>query len=1102
MREGLLKVLCALLVVLFGSCQKETSPDSNSETQYLSLPPVKTGIDFTNLLTETEEVNYFTYPYIYMGGGVAIGDINNDGLQDLYFTANMGDNKLYLNKGGMKFEDITEQAGVGGDERWDTGVTMADVNGDGWMDIYVSVSGKWASNKNLLYINNGDMTFTEQAEAYGIADAGRSTQGTFFDYDNDGDLDLYVANYPATKFDSPNFVYSTHMKIAKHQTSNHLYRNDGGKFTDVTEEAGVQSYSLSLSATIGDFDQNGFQDIYVSNDFASPDFFYFNQGDGTFLEKIKETTRHTAYYGMGVDVADFNNDGLLDICQVDMAPADNFRSKANMASMNPPKFHDMIAKGLHYQYMENALQLNHGIMDNGLPIFGDVSRMTGTALTDWSWSPLFLDMDNDGDKDLHITNGSRRDINNKDYFNQFEKKYFPDEKKPTPLEMTLNMPTSKIKNNAYLNNGSLRFEDVATRAGLDFEGYSNGSAYADLDNDGDLDLVVNNIDDPASIYQNSGAKGNYLRIQLLGPKGNPTAIGAKVKLYQNDKIQYAENHATRGFQSASEQMVHFGIGDNQQVDKVEVTWLDGKVSILENVSANQLIKLKYQEAQLASEKLSTKPNPIFTKSDILDFKHKENQFDDFQFEVLLPHANSKFGPCMATGDLNNDGWDDLFIGGSAGFLSSIYVQDGNGGFVKRTVPTIEKDSLYEDMGALIFDANGDGFMDLYVVSGGNEYEKGSEWYQDRLYISDANGNWVRSNDGLPNMTVSGSKVKPFDFDQDGDLDLLVGGRLVPRTYPDPAKTTLLRNDSESGQVIFTDVTSEWASDLTSLGLVTDFVWVDFDKDGQQDIVLVGEWMPVTYLKREGDQFVDQTEKYGDPKALGWFYSILAEDMDDDGDVDLVAGNLGTNYKYQASEEETFDIYTDDFDENGHHDIVLGYYSEGTQFPVRGRQCSSEQIPAIKKKFENYNSFASASLGEIYNDKELKTARIHYQVPSFASVYLSNEGEEGFKSHLLPDKVQLSSVNSILCDDYDGDGKKDLLMAGNLYASEVETKRNDASVGMLLKGDGAGSFTPLAYKSSGFATSGDSKSLASINTPKGQMVIVVNNNDQLDLFIKN
>ncbi|MEZ4954801.1 MAG: VCBS repeat-containing protein [Saprospiraceae bacterium] len=1096
------------------SCDQNKNTENHTQGEatpiFNQLPSEKSGITFSNNLHEDSVINYFTYPYIYMGGGVAVGDINNDGLSDIYFTANMEENKLYLNRGDLKFEDITSTAGVGGDGQWMTGATMADVNADGWLDIYVSVSGKFASTKNLLFLNNGAdengiPTFTESAEKSGIADEGNSTQGAFFDYDKDGDLDLYVANYPPTGFKTPNFSYQVLIQQKSPEKSDKLYRNKGdGTFEDVTAAAGVLNFGLSLSATVGDFNNDGWEDIYVSNDFATPDIFYFNNGDGTFSEKIKETTQHTAYFGMGADAGDFNNDGLLDLVQMDMTPKDNRRSKANMASMNVASFWEIVGMGMHYQYMQNALQLNNGITKDGLPHFSDISRMAGMSSTDWSWAALFADLDNDGWKDVFITNGTRRDINNKDYFNKIDKANYQEKQQFNYLDLTKKMPAEKVDNYAFKNNGDLTFDNKIKDWGLSFKGFSNGAAYADLDNDGDLEMIINNIDEPAVVFQNMSTEnksGNYLRIKLIGENKNPLGIGAKVLINMGDELQMQHLTLSRGFQSSVEPVIHFGLGDKNTVDKITVTWPDGKMQVLENIPANQILKINYEEAVATADgnNMAEKNNYLFTDitADLnIDFQHRENPYNDFAKEVLLPHGYSKMGPGLAVGDVNGDGLEDFYIGGAIGQHGVLYEQDQNGKFSSPGFKPWGVDAPMEDMGALFFDADADGDLDLYVVSGGNENEPTSPKLQDRLYINDGKGDFEKSVDALPEMLSSGSRVKAADYDGDGDLDLFVGGRLVPQSYPLPAKSYILRNDTDKNSGLkFTDVTEAVAPDLVEAGLVTDAVWVDYDQDDKMDLVITGEWMPITFLKNTGGKFVNKTEKYGLEKSTGWWYSIAAADFDQDGDVDLVAGNLGLNYKYQANSEKSFDVYAADFDKNGKLDIVLGYYNDGEQYPVRGRQCSSEQIPAIKAKFKDYDSFAGATLEDVYTKEDLAKA-LRYQAWNFASSYIENKGGEQFEIRNLPNAVQVSCVNGMVVEDFNQDGHLDLLLAGNLYSSEVETTRNDASYGHYLLGDGKGNFHSVPNAESGLFLNYDTKDLAKIKTPSGVAVLVVNNNDVL------
>ncbi len=1089
---------------------QEQQDDHSTGPIFKSLSVEQSGVGFSNDLKEDSIINYFTYPYIYMGGGVATGDLNNDGFADLFLTGNMVENKLYLNqgiKGQPAFTDVTTTAGVGGDDRWVTGVTMADVNGDGWLDIYVSVSGKFATKKNLLYLNDGQLKdgvphFTESAEERGIADEGSSTQGTFFDYDKDGDLDLYVANYPPASFKTPNYSYRYFIDKKDPEHSDKLYRNNGeGYFEDVTAEAGLISFGLSLSATAGDFNQDGWEDLYISNDFATPDWLYLNNGDGTFKETLQASTQHTAYFGMGTDVGDFNNDGLLDIVQMDMTPEDNRRNKANMASMNIPSFWEIVNLGMHYQYMQNALQLNNGITPDGLPHFSDIARLAGMSSTDWSWASLLADLDNDGWKDIFITNGTRRDINNKDYFNKIEKATYQEKQSFTKIGLSLNIPSEAVDNYVFKNNGDLTFEPVISEWGLSFEGFSNGAAYADFDNDGDLDLVINNIDAPAVVYQNQSSDqglANYLRIKCEGETNNKFGLGTKVTIEHNGQMQYQELTMTRGFQSSVEPILHFGLGKAKTVDLVKVVWPDGRTQQWQDVPCNQLFTVQQSTATKTTTTVAAAPKSFIdiTAELGINYRHQENNFDDYQHEILLPHRYSTNGPGLAVGDVNGDQREDFYIGAAAGSTGRLYVQDATGRFTEASTASFAGDKKHEDLGATFFDADQDGDLDLYIVSGGNEFKEGAPNLQDRFYLNDGRGNFSPTQNVLPEMMISGSKVRAADYDGDGDMDLFVGGRIVPRSYPTPAKSTILRNDFvESGKLSFTDVTSDLAPDLMEAGLVTDAIWADFNGDQRLDLIIVGEWIAPTFLENTTAGFVNQTEALGLAQSTGWWYSIHADDFDGDGDLDFVAGNLGLNYKYQADPDASFDVYANDYDRNGKLDIVLGYYNDGVQYPVRGRQCSSEQIPTIKYKFKDYNSFASASLEDIYTRQDLDNS-IHYQAWTFASSYFENQGEDGFAIKQLPNQAQISSINSIISRDFNRDGHLDLLIAGNLFSSEVETPRNDASYGSLLQGDGKGNFTAVPYSKNGFFLKYDTKEMAMIQTPKGLVILSASNNDEM------
>lgn len=1061
------------------------------------------NIRFLNKTQESQNFNYIIYPYIYFGGGVSTGDINNDGLPDIYFTGQMGKNKLYLNEGNMSFKDITSTAGVEGVyNHWTTGTTMADVNNDGYLDIYVSVAGPGTIRKNLLYINNQNNTFSEQAQKYGIADKGHTIQSAFFDYDNDGDLDLYIGNYPPSGFDEKNDFFQKRMKQPNLEESDKLYRNDHGKFTDVTEASGILNYGLTLGISFSDFNNDGNVDIYVSNDFNSSDFLYINQGDGTFLNELQKYTMHTSNFGMGTDAADMNNDGLTDLVQLDMMGSTNEDQKSNMSAMNTVLFNDLVDKGLHYQYMKNTLQLNTG-MNN----FMEVGELAGISYTDWSWCPLLFDMQNDGYKDLFITNGMRRDVNNNDYnaFYRIQKAY--GKVKPEQyVEWLRRMPSNPVPNFAFSNNGDLTFEKKALDYGLSVEGFSNGASYADLDLDGDLDLVVNHLDMTSQVFENkiSNKSGsNFLRLKLMGKEDNRFGIGSKIWVYANGEKQVVELQTTRGYESSVEPVAHFGVGVHQKIDSVKVLWPKGGLQAVYDIETNQLVEIQQgHETKILLDKKKV-PKMLFSSIEpnlTPKYTHQENNFNDFEREVLLPHKMSQQGQALAVADVNGDGLDDFFVGGAKNQSGQFYLQNEQGGFEAKSEGVWKMDKGYEDVSATFLDVDSDGDNDLYVASGGNEKPDGDLLYQDRLYINDGTGKFERSKKGLPKIYTSSSIAKAFDFDKDGDLDLFVGGRQTPIKYPLPANSYILRNDSKDTLVKFTDITNEIAPDFNNLGMVTDAEWVDINEDGKQDLIIVGEWMsPKIFINSKGI-FTDESFSYGLNDFVGWWNTVKVADFDNDGDLDFIAGNLGLNYKYKATPSEPFKIYAEDFDDNGDLDIVLGYYNAGELYPLRGRECSAQQIPSIKKKFPNYTSFSKASLTEVYTPHKLNKA-LAYEAKTFAnSVFINESGT--FCQKPLPHLAQTSSINDIIVNDIDKDGNLDIVVAGNLYGSEVETPRNDASFGLLLSGLGNGEFKVIPAISSGINILGEIKKIQQFKTKnKGVHYLIARNNMSLVILKK-
>ena len=1105
-------ILLIFLTTLFLTCQKNDAPiiqkqndTENNNLLFTQLLSAQTNVTFRNEIPENSRMNSMVYEYFYNGGGVAVGDIDNDGLTDIYFVSNLKQNKLYKNKGNFQFKDITQSANVKGSFGWSTGVTMADVNADGWLDIYVCKSGKGKEKdrENELFVNNKNGTFTESASQYGLNFPGYSTQAAFFDFDRDGDLDMFLLNHNVTPINTNN--------PEKYKTQNNelvgdkLYKNENGKFIDISKKAGIVNNPMGfgLGVSIGDVDRDGWPDIYVGNDYIEQDYLYKNNGNGTFSEILKSATNHTSNFSMGTDISDFNNDGWPDIVSLDMVAEDNYGIKTSMSGMNPAAFNHAVENGFHYQYMYNALQLN-----NGSNTFSEIAQLAGISSTDWSWAPLFADFDNDGWKDLFVTNGLKRDFRNNDFrkykLKRIEEAQKKGENMATVMEELVNKtPQRKTKNYFFKNNHDLTFSKISEEWGIANPSLSNGAAYADLDNDGDLDLVVNNIDEEAFILKNNAAQ-NYLQFELNGPPENPFGVGTAIKIKMGGQIQVVENYPTRGYQSAVEPMVHFGIGEIKIIDEAIIIWPDGKQQILKNINANQRIKINYESAASASfaENKSVLSGLFkdITGASGLQHRHIENEYDDFEKESLLPHKMSEFGPALAVGDVNGDGLEDFFIGGAKGYSSELYFQQNNGSFIPSNFSLWQKEKKYEDIAAAFFDADSDGDLDLYVVSGGNEYEPDSPLLQDRIYLNDGKKQFMKNGRLLPKMLTSGACVKPFDYDGDGDQDLFVGGRLMPGKYPFPARSYILKNDGG----LFKDITEEIAPELVRQGMVTDAVWTDFNGDELIDLIVVGEWMPISFFENNNGNFKKIEPLINENKngMEGWWSAIAVTDFDNDGDMDYVIGNLGLNYKYKATEKEPFEIFTHDFDGNGNQDIVLGYYNDGKLFPLRGRECSSNQMPFLKDKFPTYHDFGSADLEEVYGADKLEES-LHLKVTTFASIFLENMGNGNFTATPLPNRAQFSSVNGIIADDFDHDGHADILIAGNMFQSEVETPRNDAGVGLFLKGNGKMEFTPISSFESSLYLDKDVKRLASIQLgnamPAQAAFLVGNNNDQLQLI---
>ncbi|MBD0401736.1 VCBS repeat-containing protein [Flammeovirga sp. EKP202] len=1083
-----------LFILTLTNCSKPLKEQVNHDNGFHKLDGADTGINFENNLSESDSLNYFTYPYLYMGGGVAIFDCNNDGLEDLFLTANQVENRLYLNKGELKFEDITSSSQTGGNiQKWYNGVSIIDINNDGFQDIYVSVSGLGEDRKNELYINNGDLTFTEKAEQYGIADNGDSYQGYFFDYDLDGDLDLLVINYPPTDFDRSPGYYRYKMDKPKLEESNHFFKNENGKYVDITEESGLLNFDLTISAALGDFNNDGYIDIYLSNDFASPDYLFLNQKGEKFIDVLNQSVQHTSFYSMGSDVVDINNDGYLDLIQLDMSPADNYRSKANMASMNIPLFWDIVKKGLHYQYMHNALQLNAGIKED-IPMFSEVSHLANIHSTDWSWASLSFDYNNDGWSDFFISNGVRKDINNRDFFNEVRKSFAyssPHQK----FEYTKNMPSEAIQNYLYTNLGNLDFENSSDEAGLTDLTFSNGASYGDLDNDGDLDLVINNIDSPTLVYENK-TKNPYLELKLKNHHG----IGTKVTLYQNGKKQYKEHYLARGYLSSVTSTLHFGLHQEETIDSVVIEWEKGVFSKLTDLAPNQLLSVDYKSISPYNSKNNVSKQSLLQEKNVseigINYTHIENKFDDYSKQILLPHKMSQFGPAATVADFNNDGLDDIYIGGAHGQSSSLFLQKNNGLFTEISNTIFQQHQHFEDVSSIAFDVDNDGDLDLLVLSGGNEFEENSENYLDRLYLNNGQGEFDYDVNLLPSHKMSGGIVKTYDYNKDGYTDILIGNRHRPHQYPLPASSLIYKNAGGK----FIDVTHEVAPDLREIGMVTDAEWVDINEDGLEDFIVVGEWMEPKVFTQNARQQFELTEGsiVGFEEMAGWWYSIEKVDIDNDGDMDLLLGNLGENYKYKASNEQPFKVFTKDFDQSGSQDIVLSYSQDGDYYPVRGKQCSSQQLPALKKKFETYDQFAKSDLEEIYKDFDIDNS-LEYKATTFASILMKNEGGKFVKSK-LPNYCQISSINDYCVIDINNDEKQDIIYAGNMLNAEVETTRNDASYGGVLLGNSEGTLECLYPYESGLFANGEVKQILPLTIQNELHLLIMRNNNTPILYL--